>query len=129
MKNRVDGAFGLIRGQAAERVPWLSRVTVRRCRAADAEHAKKWRQFMHTLCRPMAVCVAAAAEREMTLPELLGMFAHEFGHIVGEKERYPEHSRNPKTPQRVQDEANWIAKNILGIPIKYNRRTLQEISV
>lgn len=128
MSSRVKAAFQAVKRQAASRLSWLGRVGLRRCKAVEKEHAKKWRQFMHAGCTRFSVCVAAAAEDEMTDRELVGMLAHEFGHIVGDELGFPAHIRNPRTPKAVQDEANWIAGKILGIRIRYNRRTLQETS-
>jgi hypothetical protein len=77
------------------------------------------------------VCFAKAAEFELTDEETLGMSAHELGHIVGKRLRYPEHSRpiiTKRTPQVVQDEADRIAREVLGFEtLRYNKRTLQEI--
>lgn len=126
---RVATAFDAVVLKAARKLPWLINAKLRYCKAADAEHAKSWRQFMHSNERPMTVCVAWDAGREMTDKELKGMIAHELGHLVGTELGFPEHSkprRGKKTPQAVQDEADWIARNVLGFKIRYNRRTLQE---
>jgi hypothetical protein len=78
----------------------------------------------------MTVCVARAAGTEMTQRELVGVMAHELGHIVGTELGFPEHSRSNlksgKTPQAVQDEADWIARSVLGFKVRYGKRTLQE---
>lgn len=130
---RVATLFGLVRAHAAQRFPWLGKVEVRFCVSADREHRKRWRQFAHTGHDPYTVCFARAAERELTDEEILGMSAHELGHVVGTRLRYPEHmkpGRGRGTPQRVQDEADWIARKLLGFPtLSYNRRTLEELRV
>jgi len=115
--------------QRAERkFPWISGVVVRECRAASTEHRKSWRQFAHAGHVKGAVCVAREAEDALTDLELVGMCAHELGHVVGDRLRFPAHSRpwrGEKTPKRVQDEADKISELYFGIPIRYNRRRIQ----
>lgn len=126
---RVAAVFDQVVARAARRLPWLLSAKLRFCRSADAEHKRKWRQFMHSNERRMTVCVARAAETEMTASELRGMFAHELGHLVGTELKFPEHkkpNRGGRTPQSIQREADWIARNVLGFKLRYNRRTLQE---
>lgn len=128
-EHRVASAFDYVVARATRKLPWLRNVKLRYCQSADAEHRKKWRQFMHAGDYPMTICVARASDRELTDSELIGMLAHEISHIVGMELEFPEHAkpvRRGKTPKAVQDEADWIARNVLGFKIKYNRRTLQE---
>ena len=131
--SRVEILFGLIRTQAALRFPWIRSVRFAFCPLADCHHAAKWRQFAHTNHRVYTVCFAKAAEVELLDEEVLGMSAHELGHIVGKRLRYPEHSRpitTKRTPKAVQDEADRIAQEVLGFEsLRYNRRTLQELRV
>jgi hypothetical protein len=128
---RIEILFGLVRGQAAFRFPWISQVKVAFCPLADRHHAQKWRQFAHTNHRVYTVCFSRASEFDLTDEEVLGMCAHELGHIVGKRLRYPEHARpmtTKRTPQAVQDEADRIAREVLGFEgLRYNKRTLQEI--
>jgi hypothetical protein len=128
---RVELLFGLVRAQAAERFPWIHSVKFAFCSVADRHHGLSWRQFAHTNHRVYTVCFAKASETELTDEEILGMSAHEIGHLVGVRLRYPEHSRpqkKGKTPQAVQDEADRIAREVLGFEgLRYNRRTLQEL--
>lgn len=128
---RVEILFGLALAHAAVKFPWLSKVKVHFCKKADADHKKKWRQFAHTNHDVYTVCFARAAEIELTDEEILGMTAHELGHIVGMRLRYPEHSRpegGRSTPKRIQDEADRIAREVLGFTsLRYNRRTLEEL--
>lgn len=127
--SRVSAAFRLVIKRASKRLPWISRTKLRFCANADADHKRKWRQFMHSNERPMTVCAARAAEVEMTDSELVGMIAHELGHVAGEALGFPEHAKHTKagkTPQAVQDEADWIARHVIGFKVRYNRRTLQE---
>ena len=131
MGYRVEILFGLVRGHAALKFPWLGAVKVAFCPLADRHHAKKWRQFAHTNHRVYTVCFARAAETELTDEEILGMSAHELGHVVGTRLRYPEHARpggGRSTPKRIQDEADRIAREVLGFDgLRYNRRTLEEL--
>lgn len=128
---RLEILFGLVRDHAAARFPWLSQVKTGFCPLADRDHAKKWRQFAHTKHRVYTVCFARAAEMSLTDEEILGMSAHELGHLVGIRLRYPEHSRpvtGRRTPKPVQDEADRIAREVLGFEgLRYNKRTLQEL--
>lgn len=129
---RVEILFKLVRDYAAEQVPWLRRVRVRFCKLADAAHRARWRLFAHSgHVGVYTVCFARAAENKLTDEEILGMSAHELGHVVGTRERYPEHSkphRGRETPKAVQNEADRIAREVLGFRnLRYNRRTLQEL--
>lgn len=130
-RGRVETLFGLVRGHAALKFPWLGAVKVQFCKQADAEHRKSWRQFAHTGHHLYVVCFARAAELELTDEEILGMSAHELGHVVGTRLRYPEHTkrgRGKRTPKRVQDEADRIAREVLGFTgLRYNKRTLEEL--
>ncbi len=132
MPSRVETLFRVARAYAARALPWIGKVPVRFCRKADSLHKLRWRLFAHTeKLRVYTVCFARDAERELTDEEILGMTAHELGHVVGMKLKYPEHSKpqhSPETPQAVQDEADRIAREILGFRnLRYNRRTLQEL--
>jgi len=130
MSRRIREHFAAVRAHAARSVPWLGRVRIRRCPVADRDHARVWRLFMHSNHHPLTVCHAAAASAELTDLEIQGMIGHELGHVVGEEAGFPEHARPQRgagTPPRVQAEADWIARKILGIPIGYNARTLEEL--
>jgi hypothetical protein len=129
--SRIQVLFGLARAHAALKFPWIAQVKFTFCPMADQHHAAKWRQFAHTNHRVYTVCFARAAQWDLTDEEILGMSAHELGHIVGKRLRYPEHIRmanHKRTPKKVQDEADRIAIEVLGFEgLHYNRRTLQEI--
>ncbi len=127
---RIETLFRIVRGFAAEKFPWISSVKFAFCSLADRHHAEKWRQFAHTEHRVYTVCFAKAAEGELTDEEVLGMSAHELGHIIGKRLRYPEHSRpivGKRTPKAVQDEADRIVREVLELDLRYNKRTLQEL--
>ncbi len=131
MRSRVETLFQVCKEHAMLRFPWIRAVQVDFCSLADRHHKQKWRQFAHTNHVVYTVCFARAAETELTDEEILGMVAHELGHIVGTRLRYPEHSRPHKgkgTPKSVQDEADRIAREVLGFEgLRYNRRTVQEL--
>jgi hypothetical protein len=128
--DRLAAAFDYVVRRASKKLPWLKGVKLRFCNGADAEHRRKWRQFMHSGDRRMTVCAARVAETLLTDKELVGMFAHELGHVVGAELGFPEHAKSQRgsgTPKPVQREADWIARNVLGFKtLRYNRRTLQE---
>jgi hypothetical protein len=133
--SRVRTLFRLVQRVAARGgYSWLLRIPVRFCKLADRAHRERWRLFAHTENPKVGVytvCFSRAAERELTDEEILGMSAHELGHVVGGMDRWPEHSkpqRGPETPQAVQDEADRIAREVLGFRnLRYNRRSLQEL--
>lgn len=129
--SRLEVLFGLVRAQAALRFPWIQSVKVGFCPLADRHHAKKWRYFAHTNHRVYTVCFAKAADQELTDEEILGISAHELGHIVGIRLRYPQHAIRANPPhwkEPAEEEANRIASEVLGFEkLRINRRTLQEI--
>jgi hypothetical protein len=74
------------------------------------------------------VCFARASEEELTDGEILGISAHEFGHIVAIRDRWPEHEFHETRHPAVEEEANRIARRVLGFRgLKYNLRTLEEL--
>jgi hypothetical protein len=128
---RVETLFRLVRAHAALKFPWIGTVKFAFCPLADRHHAKSWRQFAHTNHRVYTVCFAKAAERDLTDEEILGISAHELGHVVGTRLRYPEHSvlvNPPHWKKPAELEANRIAIEVLGFEgLRINSRTLQEI--
>lgn len=126
---RVETLFALARDYAARRVPWLARVKFRFCREADDWHRHKWRFFAHSgHLGVYTVCFARASETELTDEEVLGISAHELGHVVAIKEGYPEHATAAGRSARVESEADRIARQVLGFRgLQYNLRTIQEL--
>jgi hypothetical protein len=131
VESRTAVLFGLVREQAALRFPWIRQIKFGFCPLADQHHAKKWRYFAHTNHRVYTVCFAKASETNLTDEEILGISAHELGHIVGIRLRYPEHAIRANPPhwrEPAEQEANRIAVEVLGFEgLRINRRTLQEI--
>ena len=129
--SRVEVLFCLARTHAALRFPWLDKFKMKFCPKADRDHGMKWRQFAHTNHRVYTVCFAKASEVELTDEELLGVSAHELGHVVGIRLRYPEHAARANPPhwkEPAEQEAQRIAIEVLGFEgLRINRRTLQEI--
>lgn len=129
---RLNDAFLRVRSRAEAALPWLSRARLHiGCPMSEKEHRKKWRQFAHACHHRMGICIAKDAEHELTDRELAGVFAHEFGHIVGDELEFPAHkrsrrSRSGKTPASVQREADEISRRFFGIRVKKNRRSIQE---
>ncbi len=102
---------------------------------ANADHDLKWRQFAHTGHKPGVVCFAEDAEEELTDGEIRGISAHELGHVLADKMALPAHTQmskesrvREKTPKKVQEEADGIARWIFGLPLYYNSRSLEELS-
>lgn len=130
---RIPRAFLRVRAVAAAVEPALARVRWTVCHIADRDHRKKWRQFAHANHFPDVVCIAAAAETELRDGELLGLVAHEIGHVEQEAAGAPAHRRDyagPGTPKSVQDEANVVAREIsrrMGMGFRYGSRTVQEM--
>lgn len=131
MKGRVEALFEICKEHAMLRFPWMKGVQVEFCKLADQHHQKKWRNFAHTNHHVYTVCFAKAAEQDLTDEEILGVIAHELGHIVGTRLRYPEHAQLTNPPhwkKPAEEEANRIAREVLGFQgLRINRRTLQEI--
>jgi hypothetical protein len=130
---RVVWIFNLIRTHAAQAFPWIKSIRVRHCGVADRDHRREWRLFAHSGHFNFTTCFARAAELYLTDEELLGMSAHEISHLVADTLGYPEHVRSRTlrtngTPWRVQAEADWVARRVLGLPITYNARTIQELT-
>lgn len=130
MKSRVETLFLLCKEHAIMRFPWIRSVQVEFCSLADRHHRAKWRHFAHANHNVYTVCFAKASETELTDEEILGISAHELGHIVGTRLRYPEHARvnPPHWKKPVEEEATRIAREVLGFErLRINRRTLQEL--
>ena len=130
--SRVEILFGLARAQASVRFPWISRFRVAFCELCDRRHRAKWRNFAHTNHRVYTICFARAAETELTDEEILGISAHELGHVVGTRLRYPEHAIHTNPPhwkEPAELEANRIAVEVLGFDgLRINRRKVQELT-
>jgi len=129
--DRVRGAFRQVLARAVTQLPWLKPVEIRHCRECDRNQLREWRLFAHSGHERLRVCFAAAADRELTAAELCGMSAHELGHVVAEELGFPEHKKatpaDGRTPFKVQAEADWIARQVLCLPVRYNDRTIQEL--
>lgn len=138
--SRIKAIARLVLAQAAVYVRrrWtisvMPPILVRFCPLADDDHARTWRHFAHSGHGKDMVCLARAAEHELTDREIAGIIAHELGHIFAMRARLPAHMREPKkrylvtTPKLVQDEADDVAREVFGFEIRYNRRTLEELA-
>lgn len=119
MALRVRAAFDRVLSIGSGRFPDLIPSTVTLhvgCPEAERDHRKLWRQFAHANHHPNGICFARAAELELTDRELMGMMAHEFGHVIGDALGY--------SGEKAADD---VAREILGLSVKYNARTLQEL--
>jgi hypothetical protein len=61
----------------------MIKIKIKHCSEADEEHAASFRQYAHTFHYPNIICVAKAFWK---LPEgyLMGILAHEIGHILSD---------------------------------------------
>ena len=133
---RLGDIFSDVLKLAVKVVPELTRVTPGYCKLADQYHDEEWRCFAHSIHRPWKVCWARAAADDLTDGEIIGISAHELGHIIAEgtgmiRDPLVAHSKaivGERTPQAVQNEANWVVKNLLKLPLRYNKRELEEVS-
>jgi len=83
------------------------------CPLAEEAHAQDFRVHMHVGHEPGFVCAARDA---LTLPPAnqLGMFLHEFGHLIG----------GPS-----QHDADTAILERLGVPILYDDRMMQYVEL
>lgn len=125
-KSRVSGSFQAISKHVSKRLPWLKKVKLRYCGVADKDHKEEWRNFAHTFHYADIVCISKAADKELTKDEMLGIFAHEFGHLVADRLGLRGH-RSAHMKAAAQDEADRVSEEIFGLPIQYNRRMLEVI--
>jgi hypothetical protein len=109
MKN-VAKAFKRARALLAETHPevlafglWVG------CPICEKAHREAYRNFMHVGHHPATVCSSAAA-KGLGKANLLGLFLHEFGHVIGGPSQW---------------EADQAILWTLGIPIRYDRRGIQ----
>lgn len=123
---RIKRLFEIARDHAAEVFPISACIRPVFCDLAAVEHARSWRQFSHTGHRTGRVCWAAAAKRELTDEEILGISAHELGHVIATELGLPGHlgGRND-----AEAEANHLVLVWMDLPIRYNLRTLEEIPI
>lgn len=70
---------------------------------------RNWRAFMHTNHFPKTICVHPHAETELETAHLVGMFFHEFGHLICDIVKCPNTQKN----------ADRVVKKYFGIEIKY----------
>lgn len=125
---RVEKVFRGVLRAVRQRLPWVPALSAAPCRQADLEHKESWRQFAHQGHVEGAICFAGAAGDELTLEELIGLSAHELGHVVAEKIGLPAHRKqvkDGKTPKAVQDEADGVSELLFHIPLRYNEREIQ----
>jgi hypothetical protein len=102
--------FSIVRSAAGRIDPQAGRFELGLgCPVAEKEHRQADRQYMHVGCQPGVVCCARAAG-SLSRSNLLGLFLHEFGHVLG-------------GPQQWQ--ADVAAYEIFGVPIRYDRRGVQ----
>jgi len=88
------------------------------CPAVEQYHRESPRGYMHVLHVPNVICVAAAAE-DLGRQTLLGLWLHEFGHVLGGPEQW--------------DADEWVFRNIKleghPVPIRYDERDLQFVEL
>lgn len=131
MGDRVKSIFAKAQDFAHAIIPFPSH-QAKFCAEADRLNALRGRVFGHTSHSKGVVCWAKAAETELSDQEILGISFHEIGHIIAEEMgTLPGHNLDQsgdETPQATQDEADEIVRQILKVPLYYNKKTLQEVS-
>lgn len=129
--NRVKRLFREAYTFAKARYP-LPPLKAEFCPISDRLNLSDPRVFGHTSHRKGVICWARAAETELSDAEVLGITFHEIGHVIAEELRnLPGHNLVPKgdkTPEPTQREADEIVRQILRVPLFYNRRTIQEVA-
>ncbi len=130
-ESRVEKLFGEAFEYAKARYP-LPPLKAKFCQISDLLNVSDPRVFGHTGCRKGVVCWARASEQQLSDAEILGISFHEIGHeIATQLGGLPGHNLKPKgneTPEPTQREADEIARQILRVPLYYNRRTIQEVA-
>jgi hypothetical protein len=110
----VNVCFEIVRSIASQYDPRLGSCSLLLgCADANAAHRRKHRQYMHVQHYPGVVCVAGAASR-LGKKSLLGLFMHEFGHLLG---------------GATQWQADLTAFQCFGYPIRYDPKDVQFIKL
>ena len=110
----VNVCFEIVRSAASQCDPKVGSYSLLfGCPDADAEHRRASRQYMHVQHHPGVVCCARAASR-LSKKSLLGLFMHEFGHLLG---------------GATQWQADVTAFQCFGYPIRYDARGVQFVRV
>jgi len=109
-KRTIHECFEVVKQAASQFDPTVAGYSLLiGCPMAEKEHRRASRQYMHVNHYEGAVCCARAAER-LRRNSLLGLFLHEFGHVLG----------GPK-----QWQADTAAFELFGFPIRYDARGVQ----
>jgi hypothetical protein len=83
------------------------------CPTTERDHAVQSRRYMHVGHQPGCVCASRSVER-LPRKNLVGLFLHEFGHIIGGPEQW---------------DADMGIFRALGISILYDRRGVEFVEV
>ena len=104
----ITEAFVILAHQTDLRLPgW------RFCADCDREHARSPRQFCHVDHVPDTICLARAAQR-LPLDNLLGLLAHELGHLLA--------GDDPS-----EELADRLGSEAIGHHIRYDERAVQTV--
>jgi len=106
-----DEAFNEIKDLVVQEYPALSDVEWQVCLDADGEHRKSSRQYMHVLHMPGVICCARAVA-DLPKKNALGLFAHEFGHLLLD-------AQGKRQTEPGADRA-WL--DMTGVAITYSRK-------
>jgi len=113
-ERRITRSFRIVNRFVGHRFPEFYEVGLYiGCPMAEEQHRADPRGYMHTHCRPETICSSWAAG-ELSMANLLGLFLHEFGHLIGGNE---------------QADADIAILESFGLPILYDRRGVQYIEV
>ena len=108
MLPRAKGAVSAFnqRGRAIDGA--FVRAQLQGCDLAEKDHRESWRVHAHTIHLPNTICVCADIEA-LPEPHLYGIIAHEFGHLLADKQQ----------GEHTESEADRAAERFFGISIEY----------
>ena len=105
-----------LQDRGAKKYPAIVTIHVRRCALADRHHRKSLRAYMHVnhVADPLVICYAAATSK-LPRKNILGLLAHEIGHIM-----------SGAASQAVADDT---ALFLFGVPVLYDDRRVEYMEV
>jgi hypothetical protein len=113
-KARLIATFNAARDLVSSKFPQVAEYGFEvGCPLVEQANRKASRSLMHVLHKPGIICVARAALKQ-DRRHLLGLWLHEFGHVVGGPAQYD------------ADSANW---ENFRIPIQYDENMIEFVEL